>query len=81
MAFLRLVIFGFIGLTVAYLLLSMHFRNARREALERKFPGQHDRIAKGMAEYQHGLRRKLLWLVYVIPVVAIGAIVYVVNVD
>ena len=32
-----------------------------------------------MAEYKHGLRRRLIVLVFIIPAVAFGVIVYIVN--
>lgn len=88
-AFLRLAVFGLVGLTVLYVLLSIYSRSLRREGLEKEWdanppadatPEARDAwIEKGMAAYQKSLRRKLIWLVYVIPVVVIGVLLYLVN--
>ena len=36
-------------------------------------------IKAGMTVYESGLRKKLIWLVYVIPAVVVMATVYLVN--
>ena len=36
-------------------------------------------IASGMAAYEKGLRKKLIWLVYVIPTLAVVAAIYLLN--
>ena len=36
-------------------------------------------IAAGMKIYEKGLRRKLIWLVFVIPTVAVAVTIYLVN--
>jgi len=77
--------FGFIGLSVVYLLVSVYARSVQREKLEKRFEsgdGEGDRdayIEAGMKAWQHGLRRRLIWLVYIIPTVVVGVIIYVVN--
>lgn len=82
---LQLIIGGFIGLSVIYWIISAYSRSVRREKLENEFDAggidglREDFIAKGMAQYEHGLRRRLIALVYVIPVVLIVVIAYVVN--
>lgn len=84
-AIIRLAIFGFVAMTVMYVTISLYSRSVRREWLEKTFDaggidGSRDAyIEDGMQAYQHGLRRRLIWLVYVIPTVAVAAIVYVVN--
>ena len=88
-AFLRLAIFGFIGLSAAYLLLSIYSRSVRREALEKEWDADHAEggdpaardayIEAGMREYERGLRRKLILLVYVIPIVVVLATLFLVN--
>lgn len=89
---IQLMVFGFIGLSVVYLIVSVYSRSIRREKLEKGFDGDPANegateaardayIAEGMAQYEHGLRKKLIWLVYIIPMVAIMVIVYLVNVD
>jgi hypothetical protein len=82
---LRLIIGGFIGLSVIYWIVLAYARSIRRETLENTFDAggidglREDFIAKGMAQYEHGLQRRLIVLVYVIPVVLIVVIAYVVN--
>lgn len=84
-AMIRLAVFGFIGMTIMYVLLSIYSRSTRREALEKKWdadqgPGDRDEfIAAGMAAYEKGLRKKLIWLVYVIPTLAVIAAIYLLN--
>ncbi|MBC7141106.1 MAG: hypothetical protein H5U18_02925 [Rhodobacteraceae bacterium] len=88
-AFLRLAVFGFIGLSVAYLLLSVYSRSVRREKLEKEWEADHAEggdagardahIEAGMREYERGLRRKLILLVYVIPIVVVLVTLYLVN--
>jgi len=36
-------------------------------------------IADGMAKYEAGLRKKLIWLIFVIPPIVVGTIIYVIN--
>jgi Ca2+/Na+ antiporter len=82
---LRLVVFGFIALSVIYLLVTIYARSVRREALEKEFDaggieGSRDAfIEAGMKEYHGSLRRKLLLLVYVVPMVVVGLTIYFVN--
>jgi predicted permease len=81
----RLVVFGFIALSVVYLLVTIYARSVRREKLEKEFDaggvdGSRDAfIAAGMEDYKHSLRRKLLLLVYIVPMVVIGLTIYFVN--
>jgi len=82
---IRLVIFGFIGLTILYFLLSVYSRSLRREELENLWdadqgPGERESfIDEGMLAYEKGLRKKLIWLVYVIPTLAVIAAIYLLN--
>ena len=84
-AIIRLAVFGFIGLSVVYLVVSIYSRSERREKLEKQFDagdveGDRDAyIEAGMQAYKHGLRRKLILLVYVIPAVVVAVTVYLVN--
>ena len=84
-AIIRLAVFGFIGLSVVYLVVSIYSRSERREKLEKLFDagdveGDRDAyIEAGMQAYKHGLRRKLILLVYVIPAVVVAVTVYLVN--
>jgi hypothetical protein len=84
-AIIRLAVFGYIALTIIYFLVSIYSRSVRREKLEKKYDaggieGERDAyIEAGMQAYEHGLRRRLLWLVYIIPTVVIALTVYFVN--
>ncbi|MGL4320147.1 MAG: hypothetical protein ACRCS3_04725 [Paracoccaceae bacterium] len=81
----RLVIFGFLVLSVVYLLVSIYARSVHREALEKEFDaggidGSREAfIDQGMASYKDSLRRKLLLLVYIVPMAVVGLTIYFVN--
>jgi hypothetical protein len=72
-------------LTVIYLCLSWYSRSVRREKLEKEFDsgdvkGDRDAFIKqGLKDYDGSLRRKLIWAVYVIPVIGVIGLIYVVN--
>lgn len=82
---LKLFVFGFVGLTALYLLLSVYFRSLERERLEKEWDAggiagsSDDHVQTGLSAYRHSLRRKLIWLVYIIPVCAILALVWTLN--
>ncbi len=84
-AIIRLIFFGFIGLTVVYWLVAIYSRSVRRERLEKEFDAggvegsRDDYIKAGLDAYEHGLRRKLIVLVYIIPAVIVAATVYYVD--
>ncbi len=83
--FIRLAVFGFIALTAVYFLVRIYARSLRREALEKRFDrggidgGREDFVRNGMAAYEKSLRRRLLWLVYIIPMAILVATIYLVN--
>lgn len=85
LGFLRLLIVGSIALTVLYWLLSLYLRSTTRERLEEEWVEegsigeQEAYVEKGMDEYQRSFRRKLLLLVYIVPMVAFAAILYATN--
>lgn len=89
MGFIKLVVFGFIGLTVIYFSISLYSRSVRKERLENWFDADHPDggaagerdayIAEGMRAYDASLRPKLIGLVYVVPTVVVTAIVYSIN--
>ena len=88
-ALLRLIIFGFIAMTVVYWALSVYSAPLRREKLEDRWAEEHPGdtespernayIEKGMVEYRGGLRRKLILLVYVVPTILVVGILLVTN--
>lgn len=81
----RLIFFGGIGLTVIYFSLSWYSKSVRREKLEKQFDAggiEGDRqafIEQGIKEYEDSLRRKLIYGVYVVPVVLIAIVIYMMN--
>ena len=85
LALLRLVVFGFIILTVIYVSVALYSRSVRRRKLLTEWqdtgrPGDKDAyIEAGMAQYQRSLRRRLIWLVYIVPTGMIALIIYMMN--
>jgi hypothetical protein len=84
-ALMRLLIFGLIALTVLYLAISWYSRSVRRRKMERDWeeagrPGDRSTyIETGMAQYEQSLRKRLIWLVYIVPVVTVVVIIYLTN--
>lgn len=82
---IRLVVVGFIVLTVIYVVLSITSRRAQRKRLEQEWDleghgGEKEEFVRaGLAAYDGSLRRKLIFGVYLVPLAVIGTIVYVVN--
>lgn len=89
MGLIRLVIFGFVLMSIAYGAISLYSRSVRREKLEKHWaedqPGDVESAARdayieaGMKAYHQGLRRKLILLVYILPTIAVAAILYLTN--
>ncbi|MGB7241113.1 MAG: hypothetical protein WBC93_03370, partial [Sulfitobacter sp.] len=74
----RLVVLGFVILTVIYICLSLYSRAVRRGKLraewdENNGPGDRDAfVDKGLEDYDGSLRRKLILGVYVVPVILVS---------
>ena len=85
MALLRLMVMGFVVLTVIYVSLSLYSRAVRRAKLEAEWAdegmtGDKDAfIEQGMQRYDGSLRRKLILGVYIVPVISVAVLIYVVN--
>ena len=85
LAILRPLLIGFAVLTVIYVVLSLYSRSLRKQKLEREWDeevrsGDRDAyVERGLEDYRHSLRRRLLLLVYVVPLLLIAVILYVVN--
>ncbi len=90
MGWLRLAFFGYIALTIIYFLTSIYSRSVRREKLEKAWDTDPARegaplaarqafIDTGMAKYETGLKKRLLWLIYILPTIAFVATIYFVN--
>jgi hypothetical protein len=86
MQFIKLIVIGFVALSVIYLCLSLYSKSVRRERLENRYDenpvegmDRDSYVEKGIVDYNNSLRPKLLLLVYVVPVVVISTILYIVN--
>jgi len=84
-ALLRLLLVGFVVLSVVYLTVSLYSRSVRKDKLEREWDEENrtgDRdayVRAGLEEYSHSLRRRLILLVYIVPLVFALTIFYLVN--
>jgi len=78
----RLLVGGFLVLTVVYWVVALYSRSVRREKLEKHWDteiGTGDRdayIRQGMEDYRGSLRRKLIWGVYIVPMVVLVVLLY-----
>ena len=85
MGIVRLAVFGFIFLGIVYVMISIYSRSVRREKLEDKWDedikeGDRDAYIKaGMLDYETSLRKKLILLVFVVPVIVVATAFYLVN--
>lgn len=88
MALMRLVVFGFLGLSVLYVLVSLYSRSVRLEKLEKQWDEEHpdgdetDRDAwlrEGMEDYKKSFRPKLILLVYVLPTLFVLLSIILIN--
>lgn len=81
----RLALIGFVILTVIYVCLSFYSRAVRKSKLRDKWeagPRVLDRdafVQRGLERYDGSIRRKLIWGVYIVPVVVVGLIIYLTN--
>jgi hypothetical protein len=71
--------------TIAYFALSLYSRGVRRRKLETwwdekgKQGNKEAFVERGLHVYENSFRRKLILAVYIVPWVAIGALIYIVN--
>jgi hypothetical protein len=85
LALARLLVIGFVVLTVIYVSLSLYSRSVRRAKLEREWDeeirtGDRDAfIEDGMRDYDGSLRKKLILGVYIVPVTLVIVIIYLTN--
>ncbi|MGC3940013.1 hypothetical protein ACOTTU_19585 [Roseobacter sp. EG26] len=84
-ALARLLLIGFVVLTIVYFCLSFYSRAVRRGKLEAEWdatggPGDRETfVQSGLEEYDGSLRRKLILGVYVVPAIAMGLLIYFTN--
>lgn len=81
----RLLVVGFLVLSVVYICLSLYSRAVRRDKLEREWDEEiqtGDReafVQAGLRDYDGSLRRKLILGVYIVPLTVISVIIYLTN--
>lgn len=84
-ALARLMVIGFVVLTIVYVSLSFYSRSVRRGKLEKEWDeegmtGDRDAwIDEGLQDYDGSLRRKLILGVYIIPVILVVTMIYLMN--
>jgi len=84
-ALARLVVMGFIVLTVVYVCLSLYSRAVRKGKLRKKWQDGPQKVPRdtfvqrGLEKYDGSVRRKLILGVYVVPVVVVSLIIYLTN--
>ena len=90
MGWLRLAFVLYVALTIIYFLTSIYSRSVRREKLEKEWDTDPARegvpqderrafIETGMVHYDKGLKRRLLWLIYIIPTIGFALTIYFIN--
>ncbi len=88
MGLIKLVVVGFVLLSVIYGLIWLYSRSVRREKLEDAWDADNpdgdmmDReiyVEAGMKEYHSSIRPKLILLVYVIPTVLVITVLILTN--
>ena len=84
-ALARLMVIGFIVLSVIYVCLSLYSRAVRKGKLRAEWnEGPQEQsldefLDEELAEYDTSLRRRLILGVYVIPVILVSVIIYLTN--
>jgi hypothetical protein len=90
MGWLRLALFMYVGLTIIYFVTGIYSRSVRREKLEKEWDTDPARegvpqaertafIEAGMIAYDRGLKKRLLWLIYILPTIGFLATIYFIN--
>ena len=86
MQFIRLIVGGIIVLSITYFCVSLYSRSIRREKLENRYDEapvdgvtREAYVSEGMVKYETGLRKKLILLIFVIPPIVVGTIIYFIN--
>lgn len=86
----KLAFLFYVALTVIYFLTSIYSRSVRRETLEKTWAADATKaqataeertafIQAGMASYDKGLKKRLLWLIYILPTFGFAAVIYYIN--
>lgn len=84
-ALARLMIVGFVILTIVYFSLSLYSRSVRRGKLEAEWDeagmeGDKEAfVREGLEDYDGSLRRKLILGVYIVPLCLMALVIYLTN--
>lgn len=84
-ALIRLLVVGFVVLSIVYFCLSLYSRAVRKRKLMAEWEAEQPPMPRdtfvrvGLEEYDNSLRPKLILGVYVVPTVLIGIIIYLTN--
>lgn len=89
-ALIRLLLILLVVELVFFVLLRLYFRSLKAERLERDWDARHPEaagdsparrafVARAMTGFERSLKARLTWLVFVLPTVAVIAIVVLVN--
>lgn len=85
MGFLKLAVFGLLFLSVVYVFVAIYSRSIRREKLEDEWDedikdGDRDAfVEEGLKDYEGSLRKKLILMVFIVPICAVSVLFFVVN--
>ena len=90
MGWLRLAFLMYVGLTIIYFVTGIYSRSVRREKLEKEWDTDPARegltvqersafIEAGMVQYDKVLKKRLLWLIYIVPTIGFLVTIYFVN--
>ncbi|SEQ35805.1 hypothetical protein [Thalassovita taeanensis] len=89
MGFVRLAIVGAVVMSLTYLVVSIYSRSVRREKLEKRWDakvaegddvGPRDAyIERGMRKYDDSLRKRLILLIFVVPILVVVVLIYLNN--
>jgi len=85
MGFIRLAVFGLLFLAIVYVLIAIYSRSIRREKLEDEWDedikeGDRDAfVENGLKDYEGSLRKKLILLVFIVPICVVTGLFFAVN--
>ncbi len=85
MGFIRVVLIFFVLLVALHLVLRLALRLRERRRLGREWEAGDRLVARdifvqtGMDDYDHSLRKRLLWLTVVLPMAGLILVLYLVN--
>ncbi len=83
--FIPVLLIGFLILSVIYVAVSIWSRQVRRGKLARRWEDEGQKgdreafIHEGLEDYDDSFRRKLILLVYIVPLALVATIIYAVN--